>query len=73
MAGPLRDMKEAKKQVYRKTKTRLSCLQLVLNSEFDECFENGLDFKYFKMLLICIYIVKQNFIKNLNRLKITKD
>ena len=63
----------SKKQVYRKTKTRLSCLQLVLNSEFDECFENGLDFKYFKMLLICIYIVKQNFIKNLNRLKITKD
>lgn len=45
----------------------------MLNSEFDECFENGLDFKYFKMLLICVYTVKQNFIKDLNRLKITKD
>lgn len=45
----------------------------MLNSEFDECFENGLDFKYFKMLLIRVYTVKQNFIKDLNRLKITKD
>lgn len=72
MAGPLRDMKEAKNRFIER-QTRLSCLQLVLNSEFDECFENGLDFKYFKMLLICIYLVKQNFIKNLNRLKITKD